>query len=80
MKSRPEQEPGFFLQETVSSASAWEVLKQQLEDFEPDLLLCASKGGAYVTALWEEDLWRGPTVLINRLVVSGSGVGGGKIW
>ena len=43
-----------------------EVLKQAIDEFEPDLLICASKGGAYATGLWKAGLWDGPTLLINR--------------
>jgi len=43
-----------------------EVLKQAIDEFEPDLLICASKGGAYATGLWKAGLWDRPTLLINR--------------
>eukprot|EP00438_Fugacium_kawagutii_P005954 Skav231314 [mRNA] locus=scaffold1116:48362:54053:- [translate_table: standard] len=42
------------------------VLKQAIDEFEPHLLICASKGGAYATGLWKAGMWDGPTLLINR--------------
>ncbi|OLP80563.1 Ankyrin-3 [Symbiodinium microadriaticum] len=42
------------------------VLKQAIDEFAPHLLVCASKGGAYVTAVWQAGLWTGPTLIINR--------------
>lgn len=42
------------------------MLKQAIDDFDPHLLVCASKGGAYATGLWQAGLWHGPTLLINR--------------
>lgn len=42
------------------------VLKQAIDEFQPHLLICASKGGAYATGLWKAGLWDGPTLLINR--------------
>lgn len=47
-------------------ASFLPVLKQAIDEFQPDLLICASKGGAYATGLWRAGLWDGPTLLINR--------------
>ena len=43
-----------------------QVLKQAIDEFAPHLLVCASKGGAYVTAVWQAGLWTGPTLIINR--------------
>jgi len=36
-----------------------------IQQVQPDLLVAASKGGAYAVALWQMGYWRGPTVLIN---------------
>ena len=50
------------------SGNQWQrqVLKQAIDEFQPHLLICASKGGAYATGLWKAGLWDGPTLLINR--------------
>jgi len=36
-----------------------------IESFKPDVLVAASKGGVYVTALWNHGLWTGSTLLMN---------------
>jgi len=41
-------------------------IQQAISDYQPHLLACASKGGAYVTALWQAGIWSGPTLFINR--------------
>jgi len=40
-------------------------IKGELDEFKPDLVMCASKGGVYVVKLWEAGLWLGPTLMIN---------------
>merc|ERR1719188_1901443 len=40
-------------------------IKAEIDEFGPDLVVCASKGGAYAVALWEAGLWLGPTLMIN---------------
>jgi len=40
-------------------------LKETIDRVQPDVVLCASFGGAYVARLWETGLWAGPTVMIN---------------
>jgi len=40
-------------------------IREQIDQFRPDLVVCGSKGGAYAVALWQTGYWRGPTVLIN---------------
>lgn len=42
------------------------VIAQAIDEFKPNLLVCASKGGAYMTALWASGLWSGATLVINR--------------
>jgi len=41
-------------------------IKQAIDEFKPHLVACASKGGAYLTALWHTGLWTGPSLIINR--------------
>eukprot|EP00933_Yihiella_yeosuensis_P023088 TRINITY_DN18035_c0_g1_i1.p1 TRINITY_DN18035_c0_g1~~TRINITY_DN18035_c0_g1_i1.p1 ORF type:complete len:923 (+),score=149.94 TRINITY_DN18035_c0_g1_i1:76-2844(+) len=41
-------------------------ITQAIEEFQPHLIACASKGGFYVSALWQTQLWQGPTLMINR--------------
>jgi len=41
-------------------------IKQAIEEFKPDVVVCASKGGAYMVALWQLQLWTGPVVIINK--------------
>jgi len=41
------------------------IIAGELAEVKPDVLLCASVGGAYVMPLWQAGLWDGPTVLIN---------------
>jgi len=40
-------------------------IKSELDEFKPDLVMCASKGGVYVVKLWDAGLWLGPTLMIN---------------
>lgn len=40
-------------------------LKHVIDEFVPDCVLVASKGGAYMQALWQNRLWTGPSVVIN---------------
>merc|ERR1719204_1604986 len=37
-----------------------------IKEFDPHVVVCASKGGAYMTALWQTGQWLGPCVIINR--------------
>lgn len=41
------------------------VLQSAIEDFQPHLIACASKGGHYMIALWQTGLWNGPSLMIN---------------
>mmetsp|Transcript_44465 Transcript_44465/g.81184 ORF Transcript_44465/g.81184 Transcript_44465/m.81184 type:complete len:625 (+) Transcript_44465:117-1991(+) len=41
-------------------------VQQAIEEFQPDVLVCASKGAPYMIASWETGLWAGPSVMINR--------------
>jgi len=41
-------------------------IQQTIDEYQPHLLACASKGGAYVTAVWQAGIWNGPTLFINR--------------
>lgn len=36
-----------------------------IEQFKPDLVAAASKGGAYISVLWKIGAWKGPTLLLN---------------
>jgi len=40
-------------------------VKEAIDTYRPDVLVSASKGGAYVVALWRMGSWSGPTVMIN---------------
>lgn len=40
-------------------------IKSEIDEFKPDVVVCASKGGAYVVQLWETGLWLGATLMIN---------------
>lgn len=40
-------------------------LKAEIQDFRPHVVLGASRGGVYITGLWQVGYWRGPTVMIN---------------
>lgn len=40
-------------------------IKAELDQFQPHLVACASKGGPYIMGLWRHGLWRGPTLLLN---------------
>jgi Ca2+-binding EF-hand superfamily protein len=40
-------------------------LKAALDEFQPDLVMCASKGDPYLLALWHSGLWTGPSLMIN---------------
>eukprot|EP00928_Gymnodinium_smaydae_P038233 TRINITY_DN26412_c0_g1_i3.p1 TRINITY_DN26412_c0_g1~~TRINITY_DN26412_c0_g1_i3.p1 ORF type:complete len:574 (-),score=114.05 TRINITY_DN26412_c0_g1_i3:219-1940(-) len=54
----PEQ-PGFPVSAYVPQ------LKSMLDEFKPDLIVGASKGAGYLTALWHQGEWRGPSLMIN---------------
>jgi hypothetical protein len=54
----PEQ-PGFQMDAYLP------LLKACVQDFRPHVIVCASKGGAYLIALWETGFWKGPSVMIN---------------
>jgi hypothetical protein len=40
-------------------------IKGAIDEFQPHLVVCASKGGHYMVALWQTGMWRGPSVMIN---------------
>uniref|UniRef100_A0A7S2QAL2 EF-hand domain-containing protein n=1 Tax=Zooxanthella nutricula TaxID=1333877 RepID=A0A7S2QAL2_9DINO len=42
-----------------------EQIRFEIQQFQPHVVAAASKGGAFVAALWKHRLWRGPTLLIN---------------
>lgn len=41
-------------------------MQRAIEEFRPHCVACASKGGAYLVALWQRRLWRGPSLIINK--------------
>jgi len=41
------------------------VIKAAIDEFQPHLVVSASKGGHYMTALWQTGFWRGPSLMIN---------------
>lgn len=51
--------PGFHMNQYLGQ------LKAAIDDYQPDCVASASKGDAYVTALWSAGLWTGPTLMIN---------------
>jgi len=40
-------------------------IKAAMDEFQPDVVLCASKGDPYLIAMWQSGLWLGPSVMIN---------------
>jgi hypothetical protein len=40
-------------------------IKELIDEIDPHLVMSASKGSAYLTALWETGMWKGPSVMIN---------------
>jgi hypothetical protein len=40
-------------------------IKSDIDDFSPDVVVCASRSGIYMTQLWEQDWWTGPSVMLN---------------
>jgi len=40
-------------------------VKTAIDSFQPDVVVGASKGGVYVTALWQTGWWTGATLLLN---------------
>lgn len=40
-------------------------IKAELDQVQPDIVACASKGGVYLVGLWQRRYWLGPTLLIN---------------
>jgi Ca2+-binding EF-hand superfamily protein len=53
------EEYGFSMQRYLSC------VLHALEQFRPHLLVSASKGNAYVLAIWERHLWKGPVLMLN---------------
>lgn len=51
--------PGFNM------ASALGEVRAAIDEFQPDLVGAASKGGLYLLALWQTAQWTGPSLLIN---------------
>mmetsp|Transcript_43702 Transcript_43702/g.103167 ORF Transcript_43702/g.103167 Transcript_43702/m.103167 type:complete len:607 (-) Transcript_43702:196-2016(-) len=41
-------------------------LLQRIEEVQPHVLICASKGAPYMIAAWETGVWQGASVMINR--------------
>lgn len=41
------------------------LVRAAIDGFRPHVLLGASRGGAYLVALWQAGFWRGPTVMLN---------------
>lgn len=37
----------------------------EIQQFQPEIVACASAGGAYVVGLWQAGYWTGPTLMIN---------------
>lgn len=54
----PEQ-PGFPMMQYLP------LIKSAIDEFQPHLVACASKGGHYMIALWQTGLWKGPSLMIN---------------
>jgi len=42
-----------------------DTIRQAIDHFRPDVVACASNGGAYMVGLWSIGYWRGPSLLIN---------------
>jgi len=40
-------------------------VKAAIDEFEPDLVVAASKGGAYLSGLWQTGSWQGPSLMLN---------------
>lgn len=40
-------------------------IKAQMNEFQPDVVAAASKGGVYATGLWQVGYWTGPTLILN---------------
>jgi len=40
-------------------------IQRNIHMFQPDLVIGASKGGVYITAMWQTGMWVGPTLLLN---------------
>merc|ERR1712106_1210968 len=41
------------------------VIKAAIDEFQPNLVVSASKGGLYMIALWQTGFWWGPSLMIN---------------
>jgi hypothetical protein len=54
----PEQ-PGFPVMQYMPT------IKSALDEFQPDVVVAASKGAPYLVALWQYGLWLGPSLMIN---------------
>jgi len=54
----PEQ-PGFNMMQFLPQ------IKAAIDEFQPELVAAASKGGAYLTALWQTSCWVGPSLILN---------------
>mmetsp|Transcript_27333 Transcript_27333/g.63731 ORF Transcript_27333/g.63731 Transcript_27333/m.63731 type:complete len:689 (+) Transcript_27333:116-2182(+) len=54
----PEQ-PGFMMAQHIGT------VKHAIDEFQPHLLVSASKGNGYMTECWQNGYWRGPSLMIN---------------
>jgi len=53
------ESPGFRLADHIP------ILRQRIAEFNPHIVVAASKGGPYISGLWERGWWYGPVLLIN---------------
>eukprot|EP00403_Amphidinium_massartii_P013599 CAMPEP_0178425042 /NCGR_PEP_ID=MMETSP0689_2-20121128/28520_1 /TAXON_ID=160604 /ORGANISM="Amphidinium massartii, Strain CS-259" /LENGTH=829 /DNA_ID=CAMNT_0020046695 /DNA_START=39 /DNA_END=2528 /DNA_ORIENTATION=- len=52
--------PGFQMPQHLPT------IQNAIREFQPHVVACASKGGAYMLALWQYGMWTGPTLMLNR--------------
>ena len=48
------------------------LLSAALDEFQPDVLLCSSRGGKYACKLIEKSVWKGPTLMLSAMMIQGS--------
>jgi len=51
--------PGFYMSQHIGA------VEQAIQEFQPHVLVSASKGNPYMVECWQYGLWLGPSVMIN---------------
>ncbi|EFC42500.1 predicted protein [Naegleria gruberi] len=56
-------------EEDESFMNSITLIEKTIKEYQPDILLCSSRGGKYIGKLMKDLIWNGPCVLISALIV-----------